>query len=100
MQPAIRAQCGHVFEVSLPEIPASGHVWEVSEAPEGFTLLDQGYGDEMPEKIGVPRRRRFRFRAGERPGAYTLRFQLRRPWETAAAREESVTVHLVRLNGQ
>jgi predicted secreted protein len=95
MQPAIRAQCGHIFEASLPEIPASGHVWEVSETPEGLTLLDQGYGNEMPEDIGVPRQRRFRFRAGERPGEYTVRFQLRRPWETAAVREETVAVLLV-----
>lgn len=92
MQPAVHARCGHVFEVNLTEIPASGYIWRVSEVPGGFILLDQGYGDDSPEPIGAPRQRQFRFRASERPGAFTVRFLLQRPWEPAASQDQVVTV--------
>ncbi|WP_171168702.1 protease inhibitor I42 family protein [Streptomyces sp. I05A-00742] len=92
MQPVINTQCGSEFTVHLDEVPSSGYVWQAREPGEGVALIDQGYANEAPEGIGATRRKYFRFRAGERPGELTLHFELKRPWENAALREETVSV--------
>ncbi|KUJ68052.1 hypothetical protein ACZ90_22685 [Streptomyces albus subsp. albus] len=91
MERTINASTRDAFDVDFTDIPSSGYLWQAVDPPDGLTLLSEGYADKEPEGIGVPRHWVFTFRA-ERPGDFTLRFALRRPWEAAAEREETVRV--------
>ena len=33
------------FEISLPEIPTSGYLWEIAAVPAGVAVLDHEYDD-------------------------------------------------------
>jgi predicted secreted protein len=91
----VRVAPGDEFGVTLGEVPGSGHVWRCADVPDGLVLLDASYIDPDPSPaVGSSRQRRFRFRA-ERPGEFTLIFQLGRSWEPVPIQERVILVRAV-----
>jgi predicted secreted protein len=82
---------GRPFSVVLADRPGSGHAWSCRPLPDGIRLLDTRYVADVPREVGSPRDKEVRLVA-ERPGRFTLVFELRRPWEAAAVEERTVQV--------
>jgi predicted secreted protein len=83
---------GTEFTVQLNATPTTGYVWEVHTLPEDIKLLGSDYeksggviapGDQV---IQV-----FRFRT-LRSGEHTIKFVLKRPWESNILESHTVTV--------
>ena len=88
----IRVHPGDTFEIALPEPAATGHRWRLTDRPDEIAVLDEQY--EAPARggpIGSPGRRVMTLRAPAE-GHYSLRFELRRPWESQPAAEHLVDV--------
>lgn len=82
---------GRPFAVILADLPGSGHAWSCRELPDGITLIDTRYLAEIPSEVGSPRDKEFRLVA-ERPGEYTLIFELRRSWEATPVEERALHI--------
>ncbi len=82
---------GRPFTVILADSPGSGHAWSCRELPDGITLIGTRHLAEIPREVGSPRDKEFRLVA-ERPGEYTLVFELRRSWEATPV--EELAVHI------
>jgi hypothetical protein len=82
---------GRPFGVVLADRPGSGHAWSCRPLPDGIILLDTRYVADVPGEVGSPRDKEFRLVA-ERPGRFTLVFELRRSWEAAPVEEQTVRV--------
>jgi predicted secreted protein len=88
----VQVAAGAEFGVTLGEVPGSGHIWRCADIPDGLVLLNATYIDPDPSPAeGSSRQRRFQFRA-DRPGEFTLIFQLGRPWEPGPIQERRVRV--------
>ena len=88
----IQVRRGDTFEIALREPGATGHRWRLTDRPEGIAVLDEEY--EAPARggpIGSAGRRILTLRAPAE-GHYSLRFELRRPWESHPADEHLVEV--------
>ena len=82
---------GRPFAVILADSPGSGHTWSCRELPDGITLIGTRYLAEIPREVGSSRDKEFRLVA-ERPGEYTLVFELRRSWEATPVDERAVHI--------
>lgn len=92
---SIQVNPGETFDVTLREPGATGHRWRLTDRPEGIAVLDERY--EAPARggpMGSPGRRVVTLRAPTE-GHHRLRFELRRPWESAAAAEHLVDVDVI-----
>ncbi len=70
-------------ELALEETPSTGYVWGLADAPPGVTLLGSSFvSTSAPPLAGGGGLRVFRLRV-DRPGAFVLRFERKRPWEAA-----------------
>ncbi len=91
---AVTAAAGVPVEVALERYATAGYRWELAEAPAGVAVSAPDGGDTAVAAAaaapGSPGRQVFRLQ-GAQPGTYVIRFDSRRPWETAAARSELVT---------
>jgi predicted secreted protein len=91
----IQVQPGDTFEIALREPGATGHRWRLTDRPEEIALLDEQYEAPAPDgPIGSPGRRVMTLRAPAE-GHYSLRFELRRPWETRSADEHVVDLDVM-----
>jgi predicted secreted protein len=82
---------GRPFGVVLADRPGSGHAWSCRALPDGITLLDTRYLADVPREVGSPRDKEFRLVA-ERPGQFTLVFELKRSWEATPVEERTVRI--------
>lgn len=84
------------FTVRLEATPTTGYVWRLREpSPDGIQLLGSSYEEETasdgrPGSSGI---QLFRLKA-LKEGAYTLQFDLKRPWEREAIDVRMVTVEV------
>lgn len=91
----IQVHPGDTFKIALREPGATGHRWRLTDRPDAVAVLDDQY--EAPPRrglIGSPGRRVITLRAPAE-GHYSLRLELRRPWESHPAAEHHVDVHVV-----
>ena len=80
------------FEVELPEIPTSGYRWQLDEANQAATIVDESFEDSENKKmVGGIGKRKFKLRALQ-PPPFTLRFIKKRAWETKFVEEHHVEV--------
>jgi predicted secreted protein len=86
---------GEAFEVALDEPAATGHRWQLADAGEGITLLNELYEPPSPVSgLGAAGRRVVRLRVAE-TGLHLLKFVLVRPWETSPVAEHDVEVDVL-----
>ncbi len=91
----IQVHPGDTFDIVLREPGATGHRWHLTDRPEEIAVLDEHY--EAPARgapIGSAGRRIMTLRAPAK-GHYSLRFELRRPWESHTAAERLVDVDVM-----
>ena len=81
---------GTGYTFSLENSADGGYLW-VCDADEGITVQEHYVVLPEPHKAGAPCLQEY-FVPGEKPGAYTLRFRLKRSWETDSIAERTVTV--------
>jgi predicted secreted protein len=77
-------QAGQEFAIDLEAMPGAGYMWEITQQPEELELKSQSVVSISPE-IGGNSTQRFVFLV-EKPGTYSLSFQLKRRWEQQPAR--------------
>lgn len=82
---------GDEFDVRLEAIPGAGYRWQLGSLPDGVTHIGSESHQRAAAAPGDPSEQVFRFRA-DRPGQFTLRFELKRPWESSAVRTHEVRV--------
>ena len=82
---------GRPFGVILADRPGSGHAWSCRALPIDITLIETRYLADVPAEVGAPRDKEFRLVA-ERPGQFTLVFELKRSWEVTPADERVVRI--------
>jgi predicted secreted protein len=81
------------FTVELAANPTTGFAWEAAELPDGVQLLDSRFTPPATARPGAGGTQSFELQAA-RPGRLSLRFALRRSWETEAAQHETVEVEV------
>lgn len=92
---SIRLRQGDSFEVALREPAATGHRWQLMNAPAQVAFIAERYEAPAPGgPIGSAGRRVITLRATAR-GHCRLRFVLARPWEAQPAKEHYVEVDVV-----
>lgn len=74
---------GDALVLTLPEIPASGYLWQASEVPSCLELVRSEYSASQEEFVGGQGERRFLFRVSGR-GHQQVRLAMMRPWEPNA----------------
>lgn len=74
---------GDALVLALPEIPASGYLWQASEVPSCLELVRSEYSVSPEEFLGGQSERRFLFRVSGR-GYQQVRLAMMRPWEPDA----------------
>ncbi len=72
-------QTGQEFAIDLEAMPGAGYMWEIAQQPDALVLKSQAVVSISPE-IGGSSTQRFVFLV-EKPGTYSLSFQLKRRWE-------------------
>ena len=77
----ISAQTGLPFDIELKSGPSTGYQWQLPSVPEGIELLGSEYRQTPGAQIGDPATQVFHLRAN-RPGRYSVRFVLKRNWES------------------
>lgn len=82
---------GRPFGVILADRPGSGYTWYCRALPSGITLIETRYVADVPAEVGSPRDKEFRLVA-ERPGQFTLVFELKRSWEPTPVDERVVRI--------
>jgi hypothetical protein len=82
---------GDEFDVRLEAMSGGGYRWTPAPLPDGVTLIGDDYERDAAAAPGDPVRHIFRFRAA-RGDPFTLRFDLKRPWESSAVRTHEVRV--------
>ena len=82
---------GRPFGVILADRPGSGYTWSCRALPVGIRLIETRYLADIPAELGSPRDKEFRFEA-ERPGRFTLVFELKRSWELTPVDERVVRI--------
>ena len=86
----LQASAGQALEISLDAVPGAGMQWQAPAAPPGCTLTDAGF-TEAGSGVGGGAHQRFVLTCTS-PGAHTLRFDYKRPWEDAVRARQAVTV--------
>lgn len=86
----LQGTVGRPLDIVLDGAPAAGLLWQPPAAPAGCTLKGAG---RQPGGAGVGGgvQQHFAFEAGQ-SGHWTLRFELRRDWESAAQAVQPVSV--------
>lgn len=88
----LQASAGQALEITLDAVPGAGMQWQAPAAPPGCTLADGGM---QPGGTGVGGSARQRFvLTCSGPGAHTLRFDYKRPWEPDVRARQTVTVQV------
>ena len=82
---------GRPFGVILADRPGGGYTWSCRALPSGITLIETRYVADVPAEVGSPRDKEFRLVA-ERPGQFTLVFELKRSWEPTPVDERVVRI--------
>jgi predicted secreted protein len=91
---ALSVAPGVAFEVRLGSAPgSSGYEWQPAALPEGIRLTGSAFtpAGGAPGKPGDGGLQGFRLVA-ERPGRFTLRFVLKRRWESAPIETREIEV--------
>ena len=91
MQNEMDVVAGRPFSVILADRPGSGHTWSCRALPAGITLIETRYLADVPAEVGSPRDKEFRLVA-ERPGKFTLVFELKRSWEPTPVDQRMVLI--------
>lgn len=86
----LHAGAGQPLAIELDGAPAAGLLWQPPAAPPGCTLRAAGTSP-AGAGVGGPVRQAFEFTAS-RAGEWTLRFELRRSWETTPQAVQSLQV--------
>jgi predicted secreted protein len=87
----ILAQTGLPFTIELKSGPSTGYQWQIPSVPEGIEPLGSEYVPAPNAQIGDAVTQDFRFRANT-AGHYSLRFVLKRAWESEPIRETVIDV--------
>src|SRR3954447_20044771 len=87
----VQVSAGEAFVVALSGNGVGGYLWRVAELPASIALREER--DVAPGEIvpGADGSREFELEATA-PGESVVRFTLKRDWEEAPAREQSVSV--------
>jgi len=86
----LQASAGQAVQISLDAMPGAGMQWQAPPAPPGCTLTDAGFGEAGAGVGGAVQQRFVLTCAG--PGAHTLRFDYKRPWEDTVRARQTVQV--------
>jgi predicted secreted protein len=87
----LRAPVGEV-RVELTESPTTGYRWSLAEHPPEVTPVESRFERTTSRRVmGGSGTRVFSFRI-DQPGAFTLRFELKREWE-----QQAVDARVVRV---
>jgi hypothetical protein len=86
----LQAAAGRPLDIVLDAAPGAGLLWQAPAAPDGCTLKA---GARAPAGAGegAGMQQHFAFQAGQ-AGQWTLRFELRRDWESSAHAVQPVQV--------
>ena len=86
----LQAAAGQPMHIQLEAMPGAGVMWSLSAAPPGCRLQSL---DSLPAGAGVGSAALQRFElVCSQPGRHSLRFELKRPWETAVRAVQQVEV--------
>ncbi len=97
-QENIQVVPGQTFEVTLDETSSSGYLWRAGFVPDGIELAETVFDPpSWQSPVGAGGHRRFVFQALY-PGAFTLRFDLRREWEDKPLQHHVVRVEVSESN--
>ena len=75
-----------VFELRLPAMPTTGHLWEFSERPDEIVIESwhwepqEGTDPDLVSAPGASNFRVWRLHAAE-PGSFVIRLRCWQPWE-------------------
>ena len=82
-----------VIEISLPETPTSGYLWQVGGLPPEIEEISKEFRVRPGQAgyVGAEGTRVFRIRANK-PGRYELEFFLQRPWENQPLEHQVISL--------
>jgi hypothetical protein len=86
----LQATAGRPLDIVLDGAPGAGLLWQAPPAPAGCTLKAAGRAPGGAGE-GAGMQQHFAFEAG-RAGHWTLRFELRRDWESTAQAVQPVHI--------
>lgn len=86
----LQAAAGRPLDIVLDGAPGAGLLWQAPAAPAGCTLKATGSATGGAGE-GAGMQQHFAFQAGK-AGQWTLRFELRRDWESTAHAVQPVQV--------
>ncbi|OGA99414.1 MAG: hypothetical protein A3E25_17780 [Burkholderiales bacterium RIFCSPHIGHO2_12_FULL_69_20] len=86
----LQATAGRSLDIVLDSAPGAGLLWQPPAAPAGCTLKAAGHAPGGAGE-GAGQQQHFAFEA-TKPGKWTLRFELRRAWESSAHAVQPVQV--------
>ena len=86
----LQASAGQAVQISLDAMPGAGLQWQAPPAPAGCTLTDAGF-TAAGAGVGGGAQQRFVLTCST-PGARTLQFDYKRPWEDAVRARQAVVV--------
>ena len=86
----LQAAAGQPLHIELEAMPGAGVVWALPAAPSGCRLETL---DSLPAGAGVGSATLQRFVLScDQPGRHSLRFELKRPWESEVRAVQPIEV--------